>query len=225
MNAMPILHHPIDPRRPARRASWMMIALGVGAICFGGLAALIARLWPTLRDQPGMREAVQQLDGLNIDVVQYFYITAASAALYGLTSVVVGIYVRRGTRGPVMAATLLTGIVLGVLVLNLLSGLAVGNIPALIVSVLVVSAHALQLHWLLQARHHIPVVAHVRAGGLQRSVGQALPPPIPEAAPTPMAGYYAPLPPFQAPVERPQFTRASSTTALPVPSPGIPGEH
>jgi fatty acid desaturase len=152
-----------------------------------GLSVLIAVLWPTLRDQPGAIEAMRRVEELQIDVQRYFYISAALFAFYSAANIVLALTLRSGRRGPVMSALLWTGLVTGFLALNVLAGLSQGNVPSLLVALLVLAAHGVLINWLLHAKRNL---SH---GGPRRNA--VAPFPIPPQPVAPMAGYYAPLPP------------------------------
>ncbi|HEX8339689.1 MAG TPA: hypothetical protein VF624_02145 [Tepidisphaeraceae bacterium] len=189
--------HPLppDPRRHARRAGWLMLALGLGALAMAAASFLLAEALPSMRTMPEFREMFEKMrdfEAGGVDLQRQFYVGAAMLTLYALASIVLAVIVRRATRGPVTAALVVTGVTLGMLALNLIGGIMAGNVAALLMVAVVTGLHVLLMNWLLAARRSVPLVER---GAPSTFSAAAHLPPAAATSTAPMAGYYAQLPP------------------------------
>jgi hypothetical protein len=233
---------------PARRAGTMMMIVGVLAVISGLCAAYWANNFdptdPTAIPDPRMRQQMQQQIntfetqlGISFRTAMLFF--AAVPLLLGAVTGGVGLYVRNGGLGPVIAGIVVVALMLiGVgfaLLAGLIQGLAAG--PAMLVASVCVygvpfGLLVMLMLWLVQAARAAPRLAEARRRlearqgqyeerqqAFRQEPGPSYPhqPPAqdPQQRPTSGLGYSYPPPPAPPP-EQP---------GPPSAPPGKPGEH
>jgi hypothetical protein len=117
----------VDPLAPAKRAGMLMIVLGVIGLLCGGAGVLAAVNWDKIiaAQPPEMRSQLPANASKSQLLIQPIATLVISVLFLGF-----GIAVRGGRRGPILAATILTGLLLGLCVLAALisgAGAAAGN--------------------------------------------------------------------------------------------------
>ena len=127
-----------EGRRPAAAACIMQIVLGCLLVLFSGLLAVMYRV-------VGVTAIVEQMQSYGVsmpgqDLAEVLRLSlmvfGGGAAVVGIALVVLGIFVRRGSRGAAMTSIALLGLVALVCLLNVMGGLSqTGAILMLVVSV------------------------------------------------------------------------------------------
>ena len=164
---------PPDPAAAARRASVMMWVLGVLAVLFGILMAMLPALLraamqtATPAEAEQMRQQLAQAEqaahGMPLDSVMLFVGTTVIAV--GGAMGLVAFFVRRGGLGAAITGGILTGLVIGWLLLNLLVSLMTNPVQAvagLCVMFVPLGLLGLQLAWLVQAARNASAVVAAR---------------------------------------------------------------
>jgi hypothetical protein len=101
-----------DPLTPARRASTTMYVVGglmlLGAMCFGGIVALL----PELMQNPQFSKAMSQTPGATPEMIKMALIGATViAAIVGVATIVLAAFVRRGGLGSIITSMVLATLV------------------------------------------------------------------------------------------------------------------
>jgi hypothetical protein len=168
----------IDFRAPARRASVLMFVLAALMFLFAGCMGLAAG-YPLDKLPPETRDMMMQLDqrlmkdaGIGIETALKVF--TGMFLVPAVVMVVLAMFVRSGKRGWVVASLVLAMLLLGVLLLQMISGLSQGpggfaNLCMLLVPA---SLFGLLIGWLVQA---------YKAAG--RATMTGLPPGYPPAYP------------------------------------------
>lgn len=165
----------------ARPAGILAVILGVLALGLGGsMIGMATQLVDVALSQndPNMVRAIDQLAEMGHPPELIFYIMGGIFILAGIVMVVVGaiLLTVRSPLGAILGLVVFIPITL-FLLLNTLPVLIQGNVPALLMGLLLLAPNALVIHWLIQAL---------------RAKSQATPyPPVQMPLPTqPMQGYY-----------------------------------
>lgn len=142
---------------PARRAGVMMIVLG-SLMLTGGLCCSSAFLVPPEQIAPQLQQISEQT-GQEVTIEQVrlqIAITIAVLAGLGLPMIILGILVRSGGSGRLIAAIILTTILILLGLVSIVSGLLSGQRPEQIIGSACIGLvpmllFGLQLTWLIQA--------------------------------------------------------------------------
>jgi hypothetical protein len=217
-----------DPYRPtgdggaaARRASVLMIVLGLLMLLLGGCFGVLGKVLPSLDVPAESRAQFDQLQSQlppGVTLTQMMYFAALLAAFVAIVYIVLGFLVRGGGRASIITSIVITSLVLLYLVLSAIGGILT-NPSSAVFSIPMLGAFVLLMTWLVQAVKAGPVVSPAEAAMrqyqaqmwyYQQSQQQPYPPqqqPYPQpgayppqgAYPPPPAagGYYAPPPPQQ----------------------------
>lgn len=150
-----------DALSPARRASLLMFILGgltlLGSLCCGLVGAMIPNL---IAEQPEIMQDIQLPVEVTPNVLQIVMIVlAALIFLYGVLTLVLANFVRRGSKGATITAMILAVLVILYLTLNAVTAAvtqgprAAGGLCAIVIPAAI---HILLLVWLVQALKSIP---------------------------------------------------------------------
>ncbi len=120
----------IDYRAPAKRASILMFVLAFLTLVFAGCIGLVSG-YPLDQLPADSRQVLEDLDRQlrnesNTTLSTALKVFAVMMALPAVVLLVLGIFVRSGKRGWVIASLVLAGLMLAVLVLQMLGGLSQG---------------------------------------------------------------------------------------------------
>lgn len=119
-----------DPGRPFRRASLLMFILAGLMLLMAGCTALVSRV-PLEQFPPEQQaELRKMLEPTGIDMGTYLLTVAAIIGVPALLMIGMGIGVRYGKRGWVLASLILTGLMLSMLGLSMLGTFVSGNMTA-----------------------------------------------------------------------------------------------
>jgi hypothetical protein len=112
---------PPDPLAPAKRASVIMFVLGPLTALMGGCVAVLATAIDSVPMQPEQRQVIQQVEvKTGVPAHTLFMILGLIVFVPGILMFVLGIFVRRGRLGPIVASIVLTAIILAWFALNLI---------------------------------------------------------------------------------------------------------
>ena len=180
----------------ARRAGVTMIVLGSIQLLIGLLGFVVVSQLDSISTNPQMQEAFRQYRQMAADAgttIKFLFIAQSTLlAVVGLLLLVLGIFVRRGSRGVVITSIVVTGLLLLMALWNLLVSFAGGPMQMCMPLVLAVLL-GLTLVWLIQALR----------GDTPGAPGGAVSYP-----PYPGQGYGPPPPPpGQGPIVRPPDDR------------------
>lgn len=155
-----------DPRGPASRAGILMIILGALGLLLGGCMGVLAAFVPAMRASPEAAQALAQMEEqTNIDAFTVFLAGAIVTGVASVAQIVVGVIVRRGTLGPVIAGIVLTALLLlfmGVQTVGAL--LTPGGLVGGCVTGVATVLYIVLLVWLIQAARNTGTVAAMQAG-------------------------------------------------------------
>ena len=111
---------PDEILRPARRASILLFLLG-GLALACALIVFLFSMVPMDQLPPDERQQLQEIVApTGLDIKTYFHLFAGSAAVVGLILVVLGLFVRGGKRLPIIAAFIVTALMLMFLTVSIM---------------------------------------------------------------------------------------------------------
>ncbi|HLL88093.1 MAG TPA: hypothetical protein VK324_02205 [Tepidisphaeraceae bacterium] len=156
-----------DPAAPAKRAGVLSIVLGVLALLAGTCLGAVAFVPLDQMDAQTQRQfdRIQaELDRAGVTFQAMFLMMGLLAAAPGVALIVVGFLVRRGTRGVVVTALIMTGLLLLLIASATIAAVVeVARNPTaaigLVVYLVPLGLLALQLVWLVQALRNTSLVA------------------------------------------------------------------
>jgi hypothetical protein len=112
---------PSDPLAPAKRASVIMFVLGPLTALMGGCMAALSVAIGSVPLQPEQRQMLQQFEAkTGIPAHTMFMVAGLIIFIPGILLFLLGFFVRRGRLGPIIAAIILTALILVWFALNLI---------------------------------------------------------------------------------------------------------
>ena len=162
---------------PAKRASVLMFVMGGLMILMGGCFSAMGAMLPSMQIPPDSQQALQQLEAQfhPYSVATVVLVTGVALMVVALVFLVLGFLVRGGGRVPVMTATVLTGLMVLYLSLNIVMALvgpvANGSVSACF-TLIPLGLFVLQLIWLVQALKAGPSTAANAATAMQQYQAQ-----------------------------------------------------
>lgn len=155
---------------PCRRAGILMIVVGVLALLAGG--CLVAAFNSVPLEQVLAQQGMTLPPGATVEQLRREVTGWGTAVgVVGILFVVLAFFVRRGSRGPSVAATVLTGLSIGVCLLNVVSALIVGRggqaVQAVCLMIVPIGLLVFQFAWLIQSMRAAHAVRQwqVQSGG------------------------------------------------------------
>jgi len=160
----------------ARRAGMLMIVLGCLMLICGSCSVGFSRLPLENMVSQEQMAAFQKALPRGATLAQMYMAGGIIGLAFGVAALLLGIFVRRGKYGAIVASIVLAGLVVAYLLLNLLGTAASAAGPAMLIAGLAVTAipggiMVLLLTWLLQARR-----ASIAAAGLRQAYAAQLAP-------------------------------------------------
>ncbi len=135
---------------PARQSSNLLFVLGILAL----FLALGAGLFSMINTNSLPPEQKTVLEDFESKTHQSFQVMMRSASVMtlviGAALIGLGIFVRRGKRPAIVAALLLTGLLVLLLALNILGSFSVGSGPSVVLSLCMLAIPAILLVWLIR---------------------------------------------------------------------------
>jgi MFS family permease len=142
---------PIDPLRHARRASIFMFIMGplifLTGTCMASVLPIIRMAPPSPDTDRLLQTASEQTHGHP----EIFTATGVLLLLLGSGMLVLAFFVRRGGRRSCTVGAVVMGLLAVYFLLNLLSSVVMGNIFAVVFSLLMIALFSMTLIWLIQA--------------------------------------------------------------------------
>ena len=199
-------HHSFPPVPPhitiARRAGSLMVALGI-FILLGGGCLLLGSTVPENQFPADTQASIHQLESQShVSIHAVIVAMGIILAVIGLYQIIMGLFVRRGGKGTILAALIITTLITTLWAFQLFAAVVSGNAPNLAagagVMLITVCLMVWQLAWLFQAflaarrAPSDPVLAGYPQQFAQP--GQFVYPPLPPQ-PEPVGWPYPPPPP------------------------------
>ncbi|MCY2951845.1 MAG: hypothetical protein NTU53_07690, partial [Planctomycetota bacterium] len=150
---------------PFRRGGLLMIIFGALGLLMGGCFGVVAGLVRLEQIPPEMAQVVQEIESkgqLSFKVL--LAVWSVMVSVLSVLLVVLGLFVRKGSRGAVVAGMVLVGLILLFLVWNLLGSLAMAGgggaqaFGGVCMAVVMLAMFGLLMGWLVQAARAVPML-------------------------------------------------------------------
>ena len=150
---------------PFRRAGLLMIILGVLGLLMGGCFGAVAGLVRREQMQPEVLRLVRDIEAkTQLSFKVLLVVMAVMVSVPSVLLIVLGLFVRKASRGAVVAGMVLVGIILLFLVRNFLGSLAMAGgggpqaMGGVCMAVVMLAMFGLLMGWLVQAARAVPML-------------------------------------------------------------------